>query len=77
MGVKRVSIEGPSSVFGRSWEMACVMAAARKPGFYSGTVEDMSDGVVYFGPVMSLKEKSKLNKIETYFEIPSVLIPGH
>jgi hypothetical protein len=66
-------------IYGRSWEMACVMAIVGVPGVYTGTVRtiraNVSSVVAYFGSVIGTEEKRKIaSTLRTSSDIGSLTI---
>lgn len=75
LGVSNVIIESEYEIEGRSWEMACVMAAVGHSGVYSGIVSGIDGAKITFGPIAGLSTKRKLGYIKTYYDVPEIVIP--
>lgn len=63
---------------GDSWEMAAVMGMIGRPGVYSGTLLEYTNGVARFGPVRGVNVKKRLySDLKTFEDIPLVRVsPG-
>jgi hypothetical protein len=58
----RTSPDNIGRIKGDSWEMAAVMAISGRPGTYSGTLVEYSNGTARFGPVRGVDVKRTLYK---------------
>uniref|UniRef100_A0A2V0RIY2 Uncharacterized protein n=1 Tax=viral metagenome TaxID=1070528 RepID=A0A2V0RIY2_9ZZZZ len=77
LNVSKVDTDADADIHGRSWEMACVMAAMGHTGAYSGIVWGYDNGLVIFGPVPGVHIKKKLiNNLKTVKNIPSIRVPS-
>lgn len=63
---------------GDSWELAAVMAIKGKPGTYSGTLTEYTNGIARIGPVRGVNVKRALYKeLKTHKDISEVRVsPG-
>lgn len=75
-GMTHVSIEGDNDIYGRSWEMACVMWCVGGREVYTGEITGYAYPVVKFGPVQFMDSKKHIaSRVKTYKEIQSVTLP--
>lgn len=58
--VKYVTLFRDVHMEGRSWEMAAMEALLGNTGVYSGTVDAVENGKVFYGPVPGLLQKRKI-----------------
>ena len=62
-------------IVGDSWEMAAVMAIKGRPGTYSGTLTEYTNGTAKFGPVRGVNVKRTLyNGLKTHTDISEIRV---
>lgn len=77
LGISHVSTNASMKIHGRSWEMACLMAALGHVGTYTGIVWGYDTGTAIFGPVPGVYLKEELsNDLKTVKNIPSIRVPS-
>uniref|UniRef100_A0A2V0RA90 Uncharacterized protein n=1 Tax=viral metagenome TaxID=1070528 RepID=A0A2V0RA90_9ZZZZ len=70
-----ISLHRDVKLEGRSWEMAAALSIIGVETTASGTLEEVSDGVLAFGPVPGIDVKKTLSpNLLTYNELHSIVI---
>lgn len=75
-----ISCDTKSTVYGRSWEMACCMCLAGRRGVFSGELISLTSSIhsinLRFGevPFMGIKQKGTKTEILTSEDIPNIAV---